>query len=69
MYICICNAVTDSDIRNAVGDGVRNLNQLKQTTGCGTTCGSCKDMAIEVLQQALIERHGAQTLQPIMQLA
>jgi len=69
MYVCICNAVTDSDIRNAVDDGVRNLNQLKQATGCGTTCGSCKDMAIEVLQQALTQRHGGQTLQSIMQLA
>jgi len=69
MYVCICNAVTDSDIRNAVDDGVRNLNQLKQTTGCGTTCGCCKDMAFEVLQQALTERRGAQPLQSIMQLA
>ena len=69
MYVCVCNAVTDSDIRDAVGDGVRNLNQLRQTTGCGTTCGSCKDMAVEVLQQALSERREAHTLLPIMQLA
>ena len=69
MYVCICNAVTDSHIRNAVNDGVRTLGQLRQTTGCGTTCGSCKDMAVEVLQQALTERRDAQTLQPIMQLA
>jgi bacterioferritin-associated ferredoxin len=69
MYVCVCNAVTDSDIRDAVNDGVRTLGQLKQTTGCGKTCGSCKDMAVEVLQQALTERRDAQTLQSIMQLA
>ena len=69
MYVCICNSVTDSVIRNAVNDGVRTLGQLKQTTGCGTTCGSCKDMAFEVLQQALTERRGVQPLQSIMQLA
>ena len=69
MYVCVCNAVTDSDIRDAVDDGVRNLHQLRLSTGCGTTCGSCKDTAVEVLQQALLERREAQTLQSIMQLA
>ena len=68
MYVCICNAVTDSDIREAVDDGVRSLSQLRQATGCGTTCGSCRDMAVEVLQQALTEGRSTQTLLPIMQL-
>ena len=69
MYVCVCNAVTDSDIRDAVDHGVRTLGQLRQNTGCGMTCGSCKDMAVEVLQQALSERRDAQTLLPIMHLA
>lgn len=55
MYVCICNAVTDSDIRNAVADGVRNMRQLRQTTGCSTACGCCKEMAVEVFRQALDE--------------
>lgn len=55
MYVCICNAVTDSDIRRAAQDGVGNLRQLRQTTGCGSTCGSCDDMADEILQQALTD--------------
>ena len=69
MYVCICNAVTDSHIRDAVNGGVRTLSQLKQTTGCGTTCGSCKDMASEILQQTLSEIRESQILRPIMQLA
>lgn len=55
MYVCICNAVTDSDIRRAAQDGVGNLRQLRQATGCSSTCGSCKDMANEILQQALTD--------------
>ena len=69
MYICICNAVTDSDIRLAVNDGVRNLKQLGRTTGCGSTCGSCKEMAVKVLEQALTEKMAAPSLLPLMQLA
>jgi bacterioferritin-associated ferredoxin len=69
MYVCVCNAVTDSDIRNAVNGGVHNLKQLRQETGCGTDCGSCNEMAVEVLQLALTEKQESRDLLPIMQLA
>ena len=69
MYVCVCNAVTDSDIRDAVEDGVRNLKQLRRTTGCASTCGCCKEMAVETLQQALTEKRVTESLLPVMQLA
>jgi len=69
MYVCICNAVTDSDIRNAVNDGVCNMRQLRQTTGCSATCGSCKEMATEVLQKALTEKQGTGVMLAGLQLA
>ena len=69
MYVCVCNAVTDSNIRNAVDDGVRNMKQLRQKTDCGTTCGTCLDMAVEVLQQALNAKRESQSLLSIMQPA
>jgi bacterioferritin-associated ferredoxin len=69
MYVCVCNAVTDSDIRKAVDDGVRNLRQLSQMTGCSTTCGCCKDMAVEVLKQSLAENRVTQRALPVMQMA
>ena len=69
MYVCICNSVTDSDIRNAVDNGVRNMKQLRRTTGCGSSCGCCKDLAVEFIQQALTEKQENQSLLPVMQLA
>ncbi|GMR15231.1 MAG: hypothetical protein BMS9Abin30_0855 [Gammaproteobacteria bacterium] len=69
MYICFCNAVTDSDIRTAVEGGVRNLKQLGKATGCSSACGSCKEIAVEVLEKALTEKTQAQSLLPMMQLA
>ncbi|NIP17387.1 MAG: bacterioferritin [Xanthomonadales bacterium] len=56
MYICICNSVTDSEIRRAVDGGVRNLRQLKQETGCATGCGRCLEFARQELSDALAER-------------
>ena len=69
MYVCVCNAVTDSDIRNAVDEGVRNLKQLKRTTGCGSTCGCCQNTAADLLQQALNEKRRGPNLLPVMQIA
>ena len=55
MYICICNAVTDSAIRQAVIEGARSLRDLSARTGCSTQCGRCVPTAREVLDAALAE--------------
>jgi len=52
MYVCICNAVTEKMIRQAAADGVRSLGELTRRTGCSGECGSCADLAEEVLRDA-----------------
>ena len=52
MYVCICNAVTDKMIRAAAAEGAASLEDLQHMTGCATTCGSCADLAEEVLHRA-----------------
>jgi bacterioferritin-associated ferredoxin len=69
MYVCVCNAVTDSDIRNAVDDGVRTMRQLLEKTGCSSTCGCCKHLAVEVLQDSLADRRNTQIKLPIFRMA
>lgn len=51
MYVCICNAVTDKMIRQAAESGVRTLAELSRQTGCATTCGSCAELAEEILHE------------------
>ena len=53
MYICICHAVSDSAIRQAVEQGVDNFRDLSFRTGCGTQCGSCVQQAREIMDQTL----------------
>lgn len=57
MYVCLCKSVTDSDIREAVRVGVRDITQLGDWTGCSTGCGCCAELASAVLNEALRE-HG-----------
>lgn len=58
MYVCICNGVTDDEIRQVAAAGCDTLAELTMRTGCGSTCGSCLDEA----QRILDEVHAGQAL-------
>ncbi len=51
MYICICNAVTDSQITTALRHGCKDVADISQTLGVGTCCGSCLPVAQELVEQ------------------
>ncbi|MEB2314584.1 MAG: (2Fe-2S)-binding protein [Xanthomonadaceae bacterium] len=51
MYVCICNGITDRDIRDAVRAGADDLSDLSAITGCATVCGSCGELAMDILRE------------------
>ena len=53
MYICVCNAVTDSDIERAVKTGANCMQHLQSSLGVNTRCGSCACDAKRCLDEAL----------------
>ncbi|MEI7035367.1 (2Fe-2S)-binding protein [Fulvimonas yonginensis] len=55
MYICLCNAVTDHDIRRAAAEGVRSFDELQARTGCSDCCGCCEAEARATLESALAQ--------------
>ena len=52
MYVCVCNGVTDHQIREAAANGCRSVAELTMRTGCGAACGTCLDMASDLLNEA-----------------
>ena len=56
VYVCICNGVTDHDIRQAADAGCKSLPELTMRTGAGANCGSCLEMAAQLLGQARMTR-------------
>ena len=40
MYICLCSALTENDIRLRLQAG-ESLADIKRRTGAGDNCGSC----------------------------
>ena len=41
MYVCICNAVTEEQVRRAIAGGARSLDDLREALGLGDQCGKC----------------------------
>ena len=56
MYVCICNGVTDRQIRQAAEAGCRTMAELTMRTGAGATCGSCVEMATGLLDDVHAQR-------------
>jgi bacterioferritin-associated ferredoxin len=54
MYLCICNAVRESDLHAAVAAG-RSFAEFSAQTGCAGTCGTCLEDAQSLYQQAKSE--------------
>jgi len=55
MYICLCNSVTDRDIKHAVGNGADNLDALRDQLGVASRCGRCACMSQALIDETLDE--------------
>lgn len=53
MYVCVCNAVTDRQIRRAAVRGATTVEDLSRELKVATCCGRCRDCARAVLEEVL----------------
>ena len=51
MYVCICNGITDKQIRRAAKAGAMNMRALQSELGVATGCGSCHEAASKILSE------------------
>jgi bacterioferritin-associated ferredoxin len=56
MYVCICHAVTDRQIREVVNRGANSLTDVQQQVPVGGCCGRCQDTAQQVVEECLLRR-------------
>ena len=51
MYICVCKAVTDSQIKTAIDNGLNTRKALHQCLGVGSSCGKCNRHVRELVSK------------------
>ena len=52
MYVCVCNAVTEREVGEAIDGGARTRLEVTRSCGAGGDCGSCHAMIDEMLEES-----------------
>jgi len=41
MYICLCNGVTENQLKEAIANNARTMRELREQLNVATQCGKC----------------------------
>jgi len=52
MYVCLCHAVTEDEVLDAVAVGASTEDEVGEITHAGTGCGGCLERLGELLDEA-----------------
>jgi len=56
MIVCLCNRITEADVRAAARAGATDPDQAYASLGCEPQCGCCLDYAQEVIDEERAKR-------------
>jgi len=62
MFICVCNAISDREIRACADLGVGTLEELRSAIGVASCCGQCAGSARQILVEHQSGKHEAAEL-------
>ena len=54
MYVCVCNALTEGEVRQAIDEGALTTCQLRKKLDAERVCGSCDDCLEDYLAEAFM---------------
>jgi len=52
MIICLCQVVSDRQVRALVAAGARTVTEVGRLCGAGTGCGGCRKQLARCIEQA-----------------
>jgi bacterioferritin-associated ferredoxin len=51
MYVCVCKAVTDREVEQAIDAGACTVADVTRACGAGGDCGACRGMIDDMLEE------------------
>jgi len=51
MYVCLCQGITDGQIRQAARQGCASFRELRSRLGVASQCGKCARSAKQILRE------------------
>ncbi|MEO7196684.1 MAG: (2Fe-2S)-binding protein [Pseudonocardiaceae bacterium] len=59
MYVCICRAVTEAEVRGCIAKGACTVRDVVRSCAAGTGCGTCVDKIVALLSTHATESSGS----------
>ena len=56
MIVCVCNAITEQEVRGLARAGARTPEKAYEALGCEPQCGTCLCYAQEIMDEELKSR-------------
>lgn len=53
MYVCVCLAVSDKEVREAIEGGCDSRHAVTRACGAGGDCGACHGMIEDMIEDHL----------------
>jgi bacterioferritin-associated ferredoxin len=50
MYVCVCRAVTEEKVKEAIEAGATTVDAVTDTCCAGDDCGSCHDLIEDMIE-------------------
>jgi len=58
MFVCVCNGITERQVREAIDLGATTLQDLTVSLGVASGCGTCAEFTRRMLEQSRDRREG-----------
>ena len=62
MYVCLCEGVTDGQIREAIYEGCCSYRDVRTALGVASQCGKCACLAKQVVRETLSDVQSSQAV-------
>ena len=66
MIVCVCNNISDREIRQAMDLGITSMDELRDALGVATCCGQCFSCAEEILTEHLAAQASAEIKETVL---
>jgi bacterioferritin-associated ferredoxin len=58
MIVCLCNALTDRQLSDAVAQGARRPRDVYTACACKAQCGTCTRMILGMIRDVMVQGTG-----------
>ena len=59
MYVCVCFAITEEEVKSAITSGAGSVSEVTRACRAGGDCGSCHGMIETMLEERNADEESA----------